>query len=274
MLKHFLVFLLPNLIFCQLELTEIELPKILRETSALEYYRGNFITLNDSGGEPKLYSFNSYGEILNEYKINGSVNRDWESLAADNNNFYISDTGNRGNRKDLTIYILDQSLVLKDSIQINYKTQKKFKKKKKDRYDAEALVSFGSDLLLFSKDWKNYKTQIHIIPKKSGSYSLQPIAEVEVNSLITGGDYDPLQKKLVLTGTEYTKDNERKQYLILFSNFDLKNINNITFDKHQIPVSSAQIEAIKISDSETFWLTSENEGTGFPRLFKVCLSDF
>ena len=69
MLKHFLVFLLPNLIFCQLELTEIELPKILRETSALEYYRGNFITLNDSGGEPKLYSFNSDGEILNEYKI-------------------------------------------------------------------------------------------------------------------------------------------------------------------------------------------------------------
>ena len=107
----------------------------------------------------------------------------------------------------------------------------------------------------------------HIIPNKSGSYSLQPIAEVEVNSLITGGDYDPLSKKLVLTGTEYTTDNERKQYLILFSNFDLKNINNITFDKHQIPVSSAQIEAIKISDSETFWLTSENEGTGFPRLF-------
>ena len=53
-----------------------------------------------------------------------------------------------------------------------------------------------------------------------------------------------------------------------------KNINNISFDKYQIPVSSAQIEAIKINDSETFWLTSENEGTGFPRLFKVCLGDF
>lgn len=274
MLKYLLFFLLPNLIFCQLELTEIILPKILRETSGLEFYRGQFITLNDSGGKPKLYSFNTAGELLNQYPIHGAVNRDWESLAADKNNFYISDTGNKGNRKDLTIYVLDKSLNLKDSILIKYKNQKKYKQRNKIRYDAEALISIGSNLLLFSKDWKNFKTQVYLIPKKPDNYSLKSIAELEVNSLITGGDYNPLSKKLVLTGTEYTHDNERKQYLFLFSNFDLKNINNISFDKYHIPVSSAQIEAIKIFDSETFWLTSENEGSGFPRLFKLCLGDF
>ena len=274
MLKYLMFFLLPNLIFCQLELTEIKLPKILRETSGLEFYKGQFITLNDSGGETKLYSFNSSGDLLNQYPIYGAVNRDWESLAADKNNFYISDTGNKGNRKDLTIYVLDMSLNLKDSILIKYKNQKKYKKRNKIRYDAEALISIGSNLLLFSKDWKNFKTQVYLIPKKPGNYSLKSIAEFDVNSLITGADYDQLSKKLVLTATEYTTDSNRKQFLILFSNFDLKNINNVSFIKYNIPVLSAQIEAVKISEAETFWLTSENERNGFPRLFKVCLAGF
>ena len=273
MFKYYLFFLCPSLIFCQLELSETNLPKILRETSGLEFYRGQFITLNDSGGESKLYSFSSSGELLNQYPIYGAVNRDWESLAADSNNFYISDTGNKGNRQDLKIYILDNNLDLRDSILISYTNQKKFKKRKKNRYDAEALISIGNNLLLFSKDWKNFKTQIYLIPKKPGSYSLNPIADFDVNSLITGADYDEVSKNLVLTATEFTNDNNRKQYLILFSNFELKNINNVSFNKYNIPILSAQIEAVKISDNETFWLTSENEGGGFPRLFKLCLSD-
>ena len=77
-----------------------------------------------------------------------------------------------------------------------------------------------------------------------------------------------------MTATEYTTDSNRKQFLILFSNFDLKNINNVSFIKYNIPVLSAQIEAVKISEAETFWLTSENERNGFPRLFKVCLAGF
>ena len=271
MLKHFLVFLLPNLLFCQLEVTEIELPKILRETSALEYYSGNFITLNDSGGEAKLYSFNSAGDILNEYKIHGTVNRDWEDLSADDNHYYISDTGNNyATRKDLTIYILDQSLVLMDSIQINYKNQNKFEKKKRNRYDAEALASVDSLLLLFSKDRKKLSTQVYLIPKIPGNYSLEPVAEFHVESLITAADFDQNSKTLALTS--YTKDGS--QYFFRSLNFELQNIKNLKFEKLLIPVTSAQIEAVKVRDSQTFWLTSENEGTGFPRLFKVCLDDF
>ena len=66
---------------------------------------------------------------------------------------------------------------------------------------------------MFSKDWKNFKTQIYLIPKKPGSYSLNPIADFDVNSLITGADYDEVSKNLVLTATEFTDDNNRKQYL-------------------------------------------------------------
>ena len=38
--------------------SKIVLPKIINETSGLEFYNNNFITHNDSGGEPSLYLFN------------------------------------------------------------------------------------------------------------------------------------------------------------------------------------------------------------------------
>ena len=38
----------------QLELTAVELPKKLEETSGLEHLGTHFITHNDSGDEPKL----------------------------------------------------------------------------------------------------------------------------------------------------------------------------------------------------------------------------
>ena len=57
-----------------------------------------------------------------------------------------------------------------------------------------------------------------------------------------------------------------------FLNFDIKNLKNSKFEKYTIPVKPAQIEAIKVEDSSTFWLTSEDEGEGSPRLFKACIS--
>ncbi len=39
-------------------------------------------------------------------------------------------------------------------------------------------------------------------------------------------------------------------------------------EKFKIPVGKAQIEAVKIIDESSFWITSEDEGNGFPRLFK------
>ena len=44
--------------------SKIVLPKIINETSGLEFYNNNFITHNDSGGEPSLYVFNESGELI------------------------------------------------------------------------------------------------------------------------------------------------------------------------------------------------------------------
>jgi len=45
-------------------ISKIVLPKIINETSGLEFYNNNFITHNDSGGEPSLYVFNEMGEVI------------------------------------------------------------------------------------------------------------------------------------------------------------------------------------------------------------------
>ena len=44
---------------------EIFLPLKINETSGLEFFNGNFITHNDSGGETILYEFTEKGEIIN-----------------------------------------------------------------------------------------------------------------------------------------------------------------------------------------------------------------
>ena len=50
--------------------------------------------------------------------------------------------------------------------------------------------------------------------------------------------------------------------------FDIDNLSQSTIKKYKIPVGKAQIEAVKIIDDSSFWLTSEDEGAGLPRLFK------
>ena len=252
----------------QITLETVKLPKKIDETSGLEFFKGHFVTHNDSGGKSKLYSFTSEGDFLKSYKIKGATNIDWEELTADNNYIYICDTGNNyGTRKDLKIYKIDKDFILKDSILISYENQKSFKRKRKNRYDAEAVASVDSVLLLFSKDRKKLSTQVYFIPKEAKSYILKPIAEFQVEALVTAADYDPISKTLALTSYTFEGD----QYLYRFLNFNINDINNSKFDKYLIPVKPAQIEAIKIEDSSSFWITSEDEGDGVPRLFKTCI---
>ena len=66
-------------------LISIELPKEINETSGLEIINNNFVTHNDSGGDPVVYEFNQNGVIINRYNINGDSgynleNVDWEDL--------------------------------------------------------------------------------------------------------------------------------------------------------------------------------------------------
>jgi len=266
------IILLLLLISCKLQ--RQFLPLKINETSGLEYYDGNFITHNDSGGEPVLYEFNKDGIIISEYEIEGcGINNDWEDITSDNKNFYISNSGNNfGTREDLTVLIIDKEsdFKCKGQIQYKYKNQVKFKSRSKHPYDSEGIISVGDELVIFSKDRQNLVTKLYILPKVAGSYEIEPFHSYDVNSLITGADYDETLKLVSLVGYDFVEDGgeSESQYLYTISNFNIENLDQSIIKKYKIPVGKAQIEAVKIVDESTFWITSEDEGNGLPRLFK------
>jgi hypothetical protein len=234
----------------------------------LEYFEGNFLTHNDSGGKPILYLFSEAGELLENYLIPNAKNKDWEDLTRDENLIYISDTGNNnGSRKKLKILMVDpkKNFDLVGEIKIKYENQENFEKRKKHPYDVEAIAALPKSLVLFSKNRKTFTTELYFIPKKEGSYSLKPKRSLPVNSLITGADYNDRLKLFALVAD----NKEGEQFIYTLPNFNSKKLEELQFIKHKIPVDRAQIEAIKIIDQNTFWVTSEAKGKNPPRLFKI-----
>ena len=250
-------------------LITIELPKEINETSGLEIINNNFITHNDSGGDPVVYEFNQNGVIINRYNINGDSgynleNVDWEDLGADGEYLYIADTGNNfGTRKDLKLIKVDPSNNFQavNEINISYKDQESFLPKLRHKFDAEGLTIIDDQIALFSKDRDSLNTDIYFIPTNGGP--LRSINTFNVKALITGADYDNNLGLLALI----SYDSDGNQYIILFPNFNPKGKNS--FKKFRIPIDKSQMESIKIINKNEFWITSEDEGSGHPTLFKI-----
>ncbi len=254
-------------------LESIVLPKVINETSGLEILNEVFLTHNDSGGEPSLYFFNLNGEIINSVKLDEEsswqiYNIDWEDVAADEDYIFIADTGNNfGNRDNLNIIkVKTNDFSVDDKIDVAYKDQKTFIPRPKHKYDAEALFLIEDKIAILSKDRSNLFTDLYLIDKESSSRQvLESKVTYDVNSLITGGDYNEELRLLALV----SYSSKGSQYLILFENFSLENLAEKKFRKIKIPIERAQIEAIKIIDNSTFWITSEDEGVGSPYMYKV-----
>jgi len=250
-------------------LISIELPKEINETSGLEIINNNFITHNDSGGDPVVYEFNQNGVIINRYNINGDSgynleNVDWEDLGADGEYLYTADTGNNfGTRKDLKLIKVDPSNNFQaiNEINISYKDQESFLPKLRHKFDAEGLTIIDDQIALFSKDRDSLNTEIYFIPTDGGP--LSSINTFNVKALITGADYDNNLGLLALI----SYDSDGNQYIILFPNFNPKGKNS--FKKFRIPIDKSQMESIKIINKNEFWITSEDEGSGHPTLFKI-----
>ena len=253
---------------------KIVLPKIINETSGLEFYNNNFITHNDSGGEPSLYVFNEMGEVIETIGLNKNPdfeieNNDWEDITNDNEYLFVADTGNNfGNRDNLNIIRVSKGtdFMVDGIIEISYSDQESFFPRPKHKYDAEAIIVIEDKIALFSKDRENLNTDLYLVDKnQNGSQILTSEVSYNVNTLITGGDYDEDRNLLALV----SYNSNGNQYLTLFKNFELNNLENNTFKKFKIPLEQAQIEAVKIIDEKTFWVTSEDEGVGSPFMYKI-----
>ena len=236
-------------------ISKIELPKIINETSGLEFYNNHFITHNDSGGEPTLYIFNERGEVIETIGLNKNPdfeikNNDWEDITSDNKYFFVADTGNNfGNRDNLNIIRVSKGadFIVDGIIEISYSDQESFFPRPKHKYDAEAIIVIEDKIALFSKDRENLNTDLYLVNKNmNGSQILTSEVSYDVDTLITGGDFDEDRNLLALV----SYNSNGNQYLLLFENFELNNLKKNTFKKFKIPLEQAQIEAIKIIDEK------------------------
>ncbi|MDC6480850.1 hypothetical protein PQY70_02965 [Flavobacteriaceae bacterium] len=107
-----------------------------------------------------------------------------------------------------------------------------------------------------------------MLPKIAGKYEAKKIGSLNTKSIITGGDYDKDTKLLALTGTLYFNE----YYILKIEDFNLESKKDYKIDMYEIPIGKTQVEAIKIIDSNTFWITSEDEkSSSSARLMKIKL---
>ena len=251
---------------------DISLSKKIDETSGLEIVDGQFITHNDSGGDPKLYYLDKKGKIVFERTLEGVKNNDWEDITKDDQFIYVANMGNNfDTRKNLSIIKtpIDPSSSEAELIEFNYPEQVKFTTAySQSQYDAEALITIDDYLIILTKNKLKKITEIYALPKIAGKYEAKKIGSLNTQSIITGGDYDPDTKLLALTGTLIFNE----YYILKIEDFDLESKKDYKIDMYEIPIGKTQVEAIKIIDSNTFWITSEDEkSSSSARLMKIKL---
>ena len=251
---------------------DISLSKKIDETSGLEIIDGQFITHNDSGGDPKLYYLDKKGKIVFERTLDGVKNNDWEDITKDDQFIYVANMGNNfDTRKNLSIVKtpIDPSSNKAELIEFNYPEQVKFTTAySQSQYDAEALITIDDYLIILTKNKLKKITEIYALPKIAGKYEAKKIGSLNTQSIITGGDYDPDKKLLALTGTLIFNE----YYILKIEDFDLESKKDYKIDMYEIPIGKTQVEAIKIIDSNTFWITSEDEkSSSSARLMKIKL---
>lgn len=185
--------------------SDFEIRKVSRispdftESSGLEIYRdGDLITLRDSGNEPFLYVLSTTGEIKDTIST-GLVNKDWESMAADDEGgYYIGDIGNNANRrKDLKVYKYKEGA--SGEIRLNYADQKGFPPSPENKnFDCEAMFWYADSLHLITKNRGSNQVKYYKLPAEPGSYSIAPIDSIILKRQVTGADIDPQTGKMYL----------------------------------------------------------------------------
>lgn len=247
----------------------------LNETSGLINLNGRLITQLDSGGPAKLYEIDSTsGTISRTVTILQATNVDWEDLCFDDNYIYIGDIGNNaGTRTNLGIYRISRvdyfstpnDTVTAEFISYEYADQTDFTPAiYSTNFDAEAFLSLGDSLYIFTKNWGNGNTNIYTLPKVPGNYTANLRDSVYVGAWITGATVNPAQDTVVLIG--YSIQNS---FLFRMTNFGMNNFSaGSTEYINVVPAESYQTEGIAI-DGNHFLLTAEEHSSGAAAVYRV-----
>ncbi|WP_140372845.1 hypothetical protein [Pseudoalteromonas ulvae] len=190
-------------------------PQALKETSGLALFNNQLWSINDSGDTPTLYGLSAeLNTIEHKVTLSQATNKDWESLASDEEHLYIADCGNNsGARHQFTLYQVPwQSIneakqhTIEPSLAIvfSYLNKPAQLKKYQHNFDCEAITLVNDTMWLFSKNWENNYTDLYHVPLSEGSQSIASQATYNINGLITAADYHPKTQQLALLG--YSKN--------------------------------------------------------------------
>lgn len=254
-----------------------ELPEEVHETSGLFFYHGRLWTHNDSGGKPILYALDTATfEVVQRLTLGNVKNKDWEDVCTDGERVFVGDFGNnKGNRKNLRIYTFPLSaipdegdaIVQVDSILFRYADQTNFEKRKLAHdYDCESVFATEHALFVFSKGWETGTTRLYRIPKVPGEYVLEPLNGFDSQGLITGADYDPETRTLVLVG--YVKD-VWLPFAYLIYDFDEEGV-KLSHRRFELPnYLGGQLEGVCFYDTNKCFLSCETSPTMTSRVMVV-----
>ena len=240
----------------------VKLNAILKETSSLTQSDSLFWT-NIDDTNTALYAINIKGVIKNKIELKNVTNIDWEEITQDANYFYVGDFGNNvsGNRKDLHILRVEKQSLLQnnqkiDTLSFSYSNQIDFTKTKSNttNFDCEAFIVSGDSIYLFSKEWKQKKTSVYVIPKLPGQHIAQLKESYNVKGLITAATFVTKKKLLVLTG--YNKS--LSPFIYLFYDYNESGFFSGNKRKIKIALPFHQMEGISTLDGLNYFLTNEN----------------
>jgi hypothetical protein len=242
---------------------------VLHETSGLEIVDGSFVSFNDSGGEPALYTFDRNGDTPDTVLVEGAENVDWEDIAFDGSTIYIADIGNNFGRRDtLAIYMVSAEAIdgkapanISGIITFSFDELVSTTLAGMYSHDCEAMFFYEDSLYLFSKDWVTRNTSVYKLPAEEGHYRLKSCNRYAVDALITGADIDPVRREVVLVGYK-----NRAPLLIRYGYTDDPAIIESGGKVRRYPrLKGTQMEGVCYDRSGNIFITSEK------RLYKQAL---
>lgn len=234
----------------------------VHETSGLIYFDNSFWTINDSGGKNVLYRISpTNGKITQQITISNAVNNDWEEITADDKFIYIADIGDNNHKRDeKQIYKLAKADILKNAKdRVMLAEVIRFKYPDSDEsynYNAEAMVSDGKVLHLFTKDL--VESNHFTIPLKAGKYTATYIEKLETQGQVTGAALASKSKSLILVG--YFGFGNR----LLWKLTDFTNTNYFKGKMKKYSLGSltetSQVEAVCFDKSDHTYFSNESFG--------------
>jgi len=201
-------------------------------------------------------------EITRTVTISNVENTDWEDIAQDDMYIYIADIGNNnGNRTDLKILRIKKSdydtsdTVTAALISYAYEDQTSFISDRNTDFDAEALLVYDTDLIVFTKEWVGMGTTAYRIPKLPGDYIAENIGSYPVDGLITGATYTSTNSnEIYLVGYSQFLS----PFFIKFDNQEATSILTGEATKTTLNIGFAQVESIAFDDdTRQFFISSE-----------------